>query len=126
MTCDVKLFQCNKCKNLSAMLHFSGAPMICCGEEMKELIPNTTEAATEKHIPVISISNGVIEVNVGSVAHPMIPEHYIEFIIVVTDNACYTKKLTPNDLPTAKFPIMPEEHLECALAYCNIHGLWKA
>src|SRR5690554_3757527 len=79
-----KFFICKHCGNLVGMIHDSGVPMICCGEEMDELKPNTTEAATEKHLPVIKSKGNSVTVTVSTVSHPMIPEHFIEWIYLQT------------------------------------------
>ena len=92
---------------------------------MTELVANTTDAAQEKHVPVISISGDTVTVDVGSVAHPMVPEHYIEWIVVQTDKGCQRKCLTPGEAPKAVFALADERVL-AAYAYCNLHGLWKA
>jgi len=91
-----------------------------------ELIPNTTDAAGEKHVPVISISNNTVKVAVGSVEHPSIPEHYIEFIALETDQGLQMKWGKPGVVSTAVFTIAEDEKVLAAYEYCNLHGLWKA
>ena len=80
----MKILRCNHCGNMTYVLHDSYVPMICCGEEMHELIANTTEAALEKHLPAVTVNEGKIEVVVGSVEHPMTDAHYIEWILLET------------------------------------------
>ena len=73
-----KFYICRHCGNLIGMINDSGVPVICCGLKMDALVPNTVEASGEKHLPVVTVEDGAVHVNVGSVDHPMIPEHYIE------------------------------------------------
>lgn len=91
---------------------------------MQLLEENTTEAATEKHIPVIEQNGSTVVVKVGSVLHPMEEKHYIEFIELIADGKVYRKNLTPNDAPQAEFEITASELT--ARAYCNLHGFWKS
>ena len=98
--------------------------MICCGEEMHELIANTTEAALEKHLPAVTMNEGKIEVVVGSVEHPMTDAHYIEWILLETDKGVQIRHLTPADAPKAVFEIGEDKPL-AVYEYCNLHGLWK-
>ncbi len=98
--------------------------MICCGEKMEELIPNTAEAAGEKHLPVVTSEEGAVHVNVGSVNHPMLAEHSIEWICLETNHGSYRRHLAPGEEPDAVFCIGDEKPI-AAFAYCNLHGLWK-
>jgi superoxide reductase len=124
MTCDTRFFICKKCGNLVGMIFNSGAPMICCGEEMSELIPGSVDAAREKHVPVVSKKCGKVTVEVGSVAHPMTKEHYIQWIYLQTAKGGQRKCLQPGDEPKAVFSLAEDEAV-AAYAYCNLHGLWK-
>lgn len=121
---EPKFFVCKHCGNLVTLLHESGAPLSCCGEEMKELTANTTEAATEKHLPVVSINGNTVSVAVGSVEHPMVPEHFIQWIYLETDKGFQVKYLNPGDKPKAVF-VLEDEKPIAAYEYCNLHGLWK-
>lgn len=114
---------CRHCGNLINMIHDSGVPVVCCGQKMEELLPNTVEASGEKHLPVVSVQDGVVHVSVGSVAHPMIPDHYIEWIYLQTENGGYRKVLNPGDAPEVKFWLGDDKPV-AAYAYCNLHGLW--
>ena len=76
---EQKFYICKHCGNIIAKVKDTGVPVICCGEPMSEIIPGTTDAAVEKHVPVWTVENGIVHVKVGSVEHPMLPEHYIEF-----------------------------------------------
>ena len=125
MSKEQKFFFCKHCKNLTASLFSSGIPMVCCGEVMKEIIPNSVDAAVEKHKPVVTItSDGNISVNIGEAPHPMIEEHYIEWIFIETSKGGSFKYLKPNEKPFAEFIILPDEQIIKVYSYCNIHGLW--
>lgn len=98
---------------------------IVIGEAVgEEIIPNTVEAAYEKHIPVIEHSGDHVIVKVGSVVHPSIPEHYIEFIILETATCYQKKELKPGEKPEADFAVT--EPVVAAYEHCNLHGLWMA
>lgn len=122
----MKYFICKHCGNLIAMVEDKGIPVVCCGEKMTELIPGTTDAAVEKHVPVFSVENNIVNVSVGSVEHPMLPEHFIEWIAIHTKQGVQMKYLKPGDTPKAVFALCGDDELESVYAYCNLHGLWKA
>nr|WP_316637026.1 desulfoferrodoxin family protein [uncultured Ruminococcus sp.] len=121
----MKFYKCKHCGNIIAVVKASGAPISCCGEKMTEIVPGTTDAAVEKHVPVVEIKDGKVIVTVGEVAHPMAPEHYIEWIAISTDQGNQRKILEPGDKPMACFALCDGENFEAAYAYCNLHGLWK-
>lgn len=123
---DMKFYKCNKCGNIVAMVHASGAPLSCCGEKMQEIIPNTVEAAAEKHIPVYEVKDNKVLVNVGSVPHPMTQEHYIQWVSLQTKFGNQRKKLEPGSDPKTCFAICPGDEVVAVYAYCNLHGLWKS
>ena len=118
-----KFFICRHCGNLVEAVHNSGVPMMCCGEKMQALEPNTVEASGEKHLPVAKYENGVLTVNVCSVDHPMVEEHLIQWIYVETENGGLRKDLKAGDKPAAVFHL-GEEKPVAVYAYCNLHGLW--
>lgn len=120
----IKFFKCSKCQKLVAMLKSSACDTICCGEAMTELKPNTTDAAQEKHVPVVELVGNEVHVKIGSVAHPMEEKHFIEFIALESKNGCQIKDLKPVDVPQAKFILSSDDEFERAYAYCNLHGLW--
>ena len=95
-----KYLKCAHCGNMLAMVKDSGVPVVCCGDEMKVLVPGTTDASLEKHVPVISIDGNTVTVAVVSVAHPMVPEHYIEWIALVTEQGYQHKYLKPARTPS--------------------------
>ena len=122
----MKFYICKHCGNIVAMVKESGAPISCCGDAMTEIIPGTTEAATEKHIPVYEVKDGKVYVTVGSVEHPMLDAHYIEWIALVTSGGNQRKTLKPGEAPKAEFALLDGEEVEAVYAYCNLHSLWKA
>lgn len=123
---DQKFFLCKHCGNLVGMIHSSGAPMTCCGDQMTELVANTSDGAKEKHVPVITVENNLVTVNVGSVDHPMLDEHYIQWIYLLTNEGGHRKSLSPGMAPTVVFALTEGETPCTAYEYCNIHGLWVA
>lgn len=122
---EIKFYICKHCGNIITFIKDKGVKVSCCGEEMSELIPNHTDGAFEKHIPVIERNGNKVLVKVGSVIHPMIESHYIEWISLVTNKGVYTRKLTPNDEPKALFNISEDEEIITTYEYCNLHGLWE-
>lgn len=121
---EQKFYICKKCGNLVGMLHSSGQPLVCCGSPMDELKANTVDAANEKHLPVVEINDGVVHVKVGEVAHPMVEEHYIQWIYLATEQGGQRKVLSPDQAPEAVFHL-GEDKAVAAFEYCNLHGLWK-
>ncbi len=118
-----KFYHCRHCGNVIVKLVDSTMPVVCCGEKMEELIPNTVEASGEKHIPVVTrIDDCTIKVEVGSVAHPMLPEHHISFIYVETENGGIRVDL--KDKPEATICTCGAKPV-AVYEYCNLHGLWK-
>lgn len=121
---SVKFYRCNICGNLVVKAIDSGINIVCCGEEMEELIPHTADNGMEKHVPVINqIGENLYQVKVGSTEHPMLPTHYIQFIYLETEHGGQIAYLSPNCSPMATF--YTKEKIIAAYEYCNIHGLWK-
>ena len=118
-----KFYICRHCGNLIEMVHDAKVPMFCCGEKLEELVPNTVEASGEKHIPVVEVKGSQVHVNVGSVDHPMVSEHFIEWVYVETENGGYRKELHPESAPHVVFEL-GEDKPVAVYAYCNLHGLW--
>ena len=123
---EQRFFICETCGNIIAMVKPSGVPVMCCGKKMKEIVPNTTDAAQEKHVPVWTKEGNLVKVRVGSVAHPMIPAHYIEWVAVETKQGVQRKHLNPGSAPNVRFALAEGDEVVSVLAYCNLHGLWKA
>ena len=120
-----KFFKCELCGNLAALLVDSGAPLVCCGQKMTKLEPNTVDAAKEKHVPEVTVNGDTINVQVGSVLHPMTEEHNITFIYVATDKGGQRKSIEIGAEPKAVFKLA-DDKAHTVFAYCNLHGLWKA
>ena len=123
---EQRFFVCENCGNIIAMVKPSGVPVVCCGKPMKQIVPNTTDAAQEKHVPVWSKEGNLVKVQVGSVAHPMIPAHYIEWVSLQTKAGNQRKALAPEQAPEVTFALTDGDEVEAVYAYCNLHGLWKA
>ncbi|MCI6330409.1 MAG: desulfoferrodoxin Dfx [Erysipelotrichaceae bacterium] len=121
----MKFYKCNHCQNLIEMVDDRKVNPVCCGEKMMELVPGKIDASLEKHVPVVEIKDGVVEVMVGSVAHPMTEEHLIEWIVVETEKGVYRKNLKAGDAPMARFMLLDDEKVVNVYAYCNLHGLWQ-
>lgn len=120
---NFEIYRCAVCGNVAALLNKKAGPLQCCGKPMTLLTPNTTDAAQEKHVPVVSREGGQLKVKVGSTAHPMLPEHYIEWIALIVGETVQIHYLAPGEAPETVFA--DAEH-GTALAYCNLHGLWAA
>lgn len=121
---NMRFFICRHCGNLIEMVKNAGVPVMCCGQKMEELIPNTVEASNEKHLPAVSVNGGEVLVAVGSVEHPMVAEHFIEWVVLETENGSQRKFLQPGEKPEVSFLLNGEKPV-AVYAYCNIHGLWK-
>ena len=124
MTSQQSVYKCEICGNIIEVLHPGVGVLVCCGRNMELLAENSTDAAMEKHVPVIEICDDAVAVTVGSVAHPMTDEHYIEWIEVIADGISYRAFLSPGDEPKACFALKANQLT--ARAYCNLHGLWKS
>ena len=119
-------YKCAHCGNIIAHINDAGVRVVCCGEEMKPLIPNTTDAAGEKHVPLIKQEGNLVTVSVGSVAHPMLEAHYIQWIILETKQGRQRKLLKAGEKPAAVFALTDGDEVVAAYEYCNLHGLWSA
>ena len=118
------IYKCAKCGNIVESLWNGQPSLICCGEEMKELIPNTTDAAKEKHVPVIERSGTTVTVKVGSVPHPMTKEHYILFVELIAGDTILRHDFKEGDT-IAQATFLVEENVPVtAREFCNLHGLW--
>lgn len=123
--CYNRFFICKICGNLVGMIYDSGVPIICCGEEMDNLIPGIEDASVEKHVPVIRQNGNKVTVVVGSIAHPMVDAHFIQWVYLQTENGGQRKCLIPGNAPEVSFALENDKVI-AAFAYCNLHGLWKA
>ena len=120
---NIVFYRCEKCGNIVALLKNGGGTLTCCEQEMTKLEPNTTDGAKEKHVPFITNGNGKIRVEIGSTFHPMLPEHYIEWIALDTGEKTEIVYLKPGMEPKAEFSAVNSGTI---YEYCNLHGLWKA
>jgi len=119
-----KFFLCKHCGNLIGMVENKGVPLVCCGENMSELVPNTVEASAEKHLPDVKLSGNTMTVQVGSTLHPMTQEHHITFVFVETECGGQRKRLNIGSEPITSFCFVDDKPI-AVYAYCNLHGLWK-
>ena len=119
------IYKCEKCGNIVQVLHGEEPSIICCGQDMTKLVANTVDAAQEKHVPVVEEIEGGYLVRVGSVDHPMTPEHYIQWIDLITEDGTLIQRkfLDPSDAPKATFKTEADKVV--AREYCNLHGLWE-
>ena len=124
MTELFQVYKCGVCGNIVTVLHAGGGTLVCCNQPMNLLVENTTDAAQEKHVPVIEKIDGGFKVKVGSVAHPMTEEHFIEWIVIEAGGQVLLQMLRPGGAPEAVFKTDAKEIK--AREYCNLHGLWKA
>lgn len=119
-----EVYKCELCGSIVEVLTGGGGNLACCGQDMDLLTENTTDAAVEKHVPVLSKTDEGLLVSVGSVDHPMTEEHFIEWIELLVDGVSNKTFLTPGEKPQACFPALDGDIT--VRAYCNLHGLWKA
>lgn len=117
----INFYRCESCGNIVALIIKGGGTIACCGNPMTKLEANSTDAAKEKHVPVVTKEDGKIKVAVGSTLHPMLQEHYIEWIALVAEDKVEFKFLKPGEDPIAEFNDMVSGEI---YAYCNLHGLW--
>ena len=122
----IKVFRCNRCGNIVTYLLEKGGKLVCCGEDMEELKANSTDAAGEKHVPVVKVDGSTVTVEIGSVPHPMLEEHFINFVILETEKGFQKVTLAPGAEPKAVFALAEGDKAVAAYEYCNLHGLWKA
>ena len=122
---EMKFYRCSHCGQIVAIVKETGVPVVCCGEPMAEVIPGTTDASLEKHVPVSTVEGNKVQVSVGSAAHPMLPEHYIEWVAIQTEFGNQRKQLSPGDEPKVCFSICDGDEVKAVYAYCNLHSLWK-
>ena len=120
-----RFFICKHCGNTVGLIQDKGIPLVCCGEAMTELIPNTVEASVEKHLPVVTLAENGITVQIGSTIHPMEDAHHIMVVYVETTHGGGRKCLRAGDAPQVTFSFTADDIPIAVYAYCNIHGLWK-
>lgn len=123
MAKKLEVYKCTVCGNIVEVLHGGDGELVCCGQPMQLLEEKTADAAKEKHVPVIEKIDGGYKVKVGSVPHPMLPEHFIEWIELLADGKAYRQFLEPGMAPEANFCVKAGS--VTAREHCNVHGLWK-
>ena len=123
---EQRFYICKRCGKIVAMVKGSPCPTMCCGQPMEEIVPGTTDASLEKHVPVVTADGCKVCVKVGSAPHPMLPEHYIEWISLQTKQGNQRKALQPGDAPEACFALCEGDEVVAAFAYCNLHSLWRS
>ena len=119
-------YKCSHCGNIIVHVEDSGVRCVCCGEEMQPIVPNTSDGAGEKHVPVIKVDGNIVTVTVGAVEHPMLGAHHIAWILLETRKGRQRKALNPGDRPVAQFALTEDDEAVAAYEYCNLHGLWSA
>ena len=122
----MKFYKCEGCGKIAVLFRESACPTKCCGEPMVEVVPGTVDAARETHIPDVAVEGNLVKVKVGSVEHPMLDAHYIEWIILETNQGFQKKDLKPGQAPVAVFALAEGETPIAAYESCNLHGIWKA
>ena len=120
----VKFYRCARCGNVVAVLVDGGATPVCCGEPMGQLSAGTTDGAYEKHVPAVERDGDTLRVRVGSVEHPMLPEHHIQLIAVACEKRLQVARLAPGEAPEASFHV-PAGRVATVYELCNLHGLWS-
>ncbi len=121
----MKFYRCAHCGNIIAFVENKGVPVACCGEKMNEIAANTTDAALEKHVPVYEIKDGIVKVTIGEVDHPMLEEHFIQWVALETKEGKQRKILKPGQKPEVSFALTEGDEIVAVYEYCNLHGLWK-
>ena len=121
--CNHRFYICRHCKNIVGMIQSAGVPLVCCGEPMEELIPNSVDAAQEKHVPHVQVEGSLVTVEIGAVAHPMTEEHLIQWVYLQTEKGGQRKCLVAGEAPKVTFSLT-EDRPVAVFAYCNLHGLW--
>lgn len=122
---EIKFLICKHCGNIVEVVKETGVPIMCCGEKMMELKANTSDGVVEKHVPEVDINGDKVLVTVGSTLHPMVENHYIQWIYLKTNKGVQRKYLFPADEPKAEFILADGETVSEVYEYCNLHGLWK-
>ncbi len=117
-------YRCEVCGNIVGLMHDGGGELVCCNKPMVRLVPNTVDAAKEKHVPVYEKEGNLLKVKVGSVEHPMTEEHWIQWVVIEEPECTHREILKPGDSPSAEFELHGDKYE--VFAYCNLHGLWKA
>lgn len=119
-----KFYRCTLCGRIDGIVYDGGGKLVCCGQPMTEIIPNSVDADTHTHLPIISVDGTTVTVNIGENPHSMSEDHQILWISLATRQGNQRKPLAPTDKPVAEFAITATDEVVGAYAYCNLHGLW--
>ena len=122
---EMKFYRCAHCGQIVAIVKGTGVPVVCCGQPMQEILPGTVDASLEKHVPVWEKQGNTVVVTVGAVDHPMLEEHFIEWVSLKTRQGNQRKALQPGQAPRVTFALCDGDEVEAVFAYCNLHGLWQ-
>ncbi len=122
----MEFYVCKHCGNIITFVQNKGVPVVCCGEKMHKIEPDTVDAATEKHVPVYHVQGDKVTVNIGSVTHPMTTEHLINWVALETEQGTQIKHLKADGEPIVTFALDKGDTVKEVYAYCNLHGLWSA
>ncbi len=126
MAAKYDVYKCEECGNVVMVLNFGGGPLVCCGQNMAKQDEKTADSSTEKHVPLIEKDEHGFTVTVGSTLHPMLEEHWIQWIELIVDGKRFLQELKPGDEPKAHFCVSCcEPKSVSAREYCNLHGLWR-
>lgn len=121
---NLQVYKCDVCGNMVEILNVGGGQLVCCDKPIALLEENTVDAAVEKHIPVAEVKDGEVHVKVGEVEHPMLAEHFIQWVEVITkDGLVLRQNLNADEKPVAVFKVDGE--VDRVREYCNLHGLWS-
>ena len=120
----MEFYKCSHCGNIIAYAENKGVPVMCCGQKMEKIVPNSVDASGEKHVPVVKVEGNTVTVTVGSVEHPMLDEHYIGWVALETEQGNQRKTLKPGQKPEVTFALVEGDKVVAAYEYCNLHGLW--
>ena len=121
----MKVMKCKVCGKVVIVQNDTPSGMVCCGENMVELVPGETDGAVEKHVPAVSVNGNKVHAEVGSVEHPMLENHYIMFILLETEKGYQVRNLVPGEKPVADFTVEDGDKAVAVYEYCNLHGFWK-
>ncbi len=126
MAAKYDVFKCEECGNVVKVLNFGGGTLVCCGQDMVKMDEKTADSTTEKHVPLIEKVEGGFNVTVGSTLHPMLENHWIQWIELIVDGKRLLQELKPGDEPKAQFCYScGDPETVTAREYCNLHGLWR-
>ena len=120
----LQAFECEVCGHVIIVFNDGSGTLTCCDQPMTPLTENTSDAAKEKHVPVIERTADGYKVKVGAVPHPMDAKHYIQWIELLAQDTLHCRFLKPGDAPEAAFAVKDAGAVS-ARDYCNLHGYWK-